>query len=99
MSAVSLTRMLFRAKVAPRISFHGLRHTWASLSAMNDMPLMVVAKNLGHVDTRMVEKHYSHMAKSFITEAIHAGAPRFAGADMPSPIVPMPAGKPKRRVK
>jgi hypothetical protein len=27
---------------------------------MNGMPLMVVAKNLGHVDTRMVEAHYGH---------------------------------------
>ncbi len=59
------------------------------------MPLMVVARNLGHRDTRMVEKHYGHMEKSFITEAIHAGAPRFTGADTPSSVVPMPAGKPK----
>jgi integrase len=46
-----------RAKITPRISFHGLRHTWASLATMKGVPLMVVAKNLGHVDTRMVEKH------------------------------------------
>jgi hypothetical protein len=64
---------------------------------MNGVPLMIVAKNLGHADTRMVEKHYGHMAPSYITEAIHAGAPRFAGADMPSSIVPMPAGKSKRK--
>ena len=47
---------------------------------MNGVPLMVVAKNLGHVDTTMVEKHYGHMAASFITDAIRAGAPRFASA-------------------
>jgi integrase len=45
-----------RAKLKPAVSFHILRHTWASLAVMNDTPLMVVAKNLGHVDTRMVEK-------------------------------------------
>src|ERR1019366_911675 len=28
-----------------------------------------VARNLGHVDTRMVEKHYGHLSPSFITEA------------------------------
>jgi integrase len=33
-----------RAKISPRISFHGLRHTWASLSVMAGVPLMVVAK-------------------------------------------------------
>jgi integrase len=66
-----------RAKIAPPIGFHGLRHTWASLAVMNGTPLMVVAKNLGHADTRMVEKHYGHMAPSYIADAIRAGAPRF----------------------
>jgi integrase len=66
-----------RAKIAPPISFHGLRHTWASLAVMNGTPLMVVAKNLGHSDTRMVEKHYGHLAPSYIADAIRAGAPRF----------------------
>jgi hypothetical protein len=41
---------------------------------------MVVAKNLGHADTRMVEKHYGHLAPSYIAEAIRAGAPRFSSA-------------------
>ncbi len=66
-----------RAKIKPRISFHGLRHTWASLAVMNGVPLLVVAKNLGHADTRMVEKHYGHLAQSYIADAIRAGAPRF----------------------
>ena len=44
---------------------------------MNGVPLLVVARNLGHSDTRMVERHYGHLAASYITEAIHAGAPRF----------------------
>jgi integrase len=66
-----------RAKIMPPIGFHGLRHTWASLAAMNGTPLMVVAKNLGHADTRMVEKHYGHLAPSYIADAIRAGAPRF----------------------
>ncbi len=44
---------------------------------MNEMPLMVVARNLGHVDTRMVEKHYGHLAPSYVKDAIKAGAPRF----------------------
>ena len=66
------------ARITPPLGFHGLRHTWASLAVMNGVPLMVVARNLGHADTRMVEKHYGHMAPSYIVEAIHAGAPRFA---------------------
>jgi integrase len=66
-----------RAKISPPIGIHGLRHTWASLAVMNAVPLLVVARNLGHADTRMVEKHYGHMAPSFIADAIRAGAPRF----------------------
>jgi integrase len=65
------------AKISPPMGFHGLRHTWASLSVMAGVPLMVVAKNLGHSDTRMVEKHYGHLAPSYVADAIRAGAPRF----------------------
>ena len=50
---------------------------------MNGVPLMVVAKNLGHADTRMVEKHYGHLAPSFIIDAIHAGAPRLPERSSP----------------
>ena len=68
-------------KIKPAISFHILRHTWASHAVMNGVPLMVVAKNLGHTDTRMVEKHYGHLAPSFIVDAIKAGAPRYRARD------------------
>jgi integrase len=65
-----------RAKI-DGASFHTLRHTWASLAVMAGVPLLVVAENLGHSDTRMLEKHYGHMSKSHVAEAIRAGAPRF----------------------
>jgi integrase len=66
-----------RAKLDPPISFHGLRHTYASLALMNGVPLQVVAENLGHADTRMCEKHYGHLAPSHKRDAIRAGAARF----------------------
>jgi integrase len=69
------------AMIKPAISFHILRHTWSSHAVMNGVPLLVVAKNLGHVDTRMVEKHYGHLAPSFIADAIRAGAPRYRVKD------------------
>jgi integrase len=65
-----------RAKIKPAISFHCLRHSWASLAIMNGVPPLVVAKNLGHADGRMVEKHYGRLAPSYIAEVIRAGAPR-----------------------
>jgi integrase len=60
-----------------RITIHGLRHTWASLCVKAGVPLIVVAKNLGHSDTRMVERHYGHLPDNFEHDAIRAGAPRF----------------------
>lgn len=72
-----MARACEAARINPPIGFHGLRHTWASLAVMNGVPLMVVARNLGHADTRMVEKHYGHLAPSYVADAIRAGAPRF----------------------
>jgi integrase len=66
-----------RAKLTPPITFHGMRHTWASHAVMNGVPLIVVARNLGHKDTRMVERVYGHLAPSFVVNAIRAGAPRY----------------------
>ena len=72
-----IARACRNARIEPPITFHGLRHTWASLAVMNGVPLMVVARNLGHKDTRMAEKHYAHLAASYVADAIRAGAPRF----------------------
>ena len=38
---------------------------------------MVVARNLGHVDTRMVEKHYGHLEPSYIADEVRKRAPQF----------------------
>src|SRR4029077_11028719 len=65
------------AKIEPPVGFHQLRHTWASLAIMGGMPLPVVAKNLGHADTRMVEKHYGHLAPGYVADAIRDHAPRY----------------------
>jgi integrase len=65
------------AKIEPEISFHVLQHTWGSLAVMAGVPLLVVARNFGHADTRMVEKHYGHLAPSYIVDAIRASGPRF----------------------
>ena len=39
-------------RIVPAAGFHTLRHTWASHAVMNHVPLMIVARNLGHIDTQ-----------------------------------------------
>jgi len=78
-----------RAKITPAISFHGLRHTWASHAVMNGMPLTVVARNLGHANTKMVEKHYGHLAQDFVAEAVRKHAPKFGLGKAAKGTVPL----------
>jgi integrase len=72
-----MRRACAAARLDPPIGIHQLRHTYGSLSVMAGMPLMVLAKNLGHVDTRMVEKHYGHLSDSFIADQVRKHAPKF----------------------
>ena len=52
-----------------------LRHTFASHLTMAGAPTLVVAKSLGHADTRMVERHYAHLAEDWVAEKIREVAP------------------------
>jgi integrase len=64
-----------RAKIKPAISFHVLRHTHGSTLAMKGVPMGVIAVQLGHADTRMTEKHYAHLAPSYVADTIRAHFP------------------------
>src|SRR5262245_37066468 len=70
-----------RAKIDPPVGFHQLRHTWASLSIKSGLALQIIAKNLGHADTRMVERHYGHLDDDHVTQEIRHRAPRFGKVD------------------
>ena len=76
------------ARISPAASFHVLRHTYASHLVMAGAPLQVVAANLGHADTRMTEKHYAHLAPSYVADVIRATMPRL-GLVEPSSVVPL----------
>ena len=60
------------AVIAPAISFHVLRHTYASRLARCAVPLPVIAAQLGHADTRMTERHYAHLAPSYVADTVRA---------------------------
>jgi integrase len=64
-----------RAKIKPAVSFHVLRHTHGSTLAMRGVPMGIIAEQLGHADTRMTEKHYAHLALSYVADTIRAHFP------------------------
>lgn len=65
------------ANIKPPIGFHGLRHTHCSIAVQSGMALMALAANLGHANTRMVEKHYGHLNDEYMRKQVEAYAPKF----------------------
>jgi acyl dehydratase len=49
-------------------------HTHASRLAIKGVASAVIAAQLGHSDTRMTERHYAHLAPSYIGETVRAGS-------------------------
>lgn len=58
------------AKVKPMVSFHELRHTYASHLANAGVDLLTISKLLGHSDTRITAKHYAHLADKTLAAAV-----------------------------
>jgi integrase len=65
------------------ISFHELRHTYASMLVSKGLNIMIVAEQLGHTDTRMVEKHYGHLKASYKAEMFNAAMPTLGIVEPP----------------
>ena len=57
------------------VTFHELRHTYASLLVNRGVPLAYVAAQLGHRDTAMVQRYYGHLCPDAIAEAIRTQVP------------------------
>jgi len=55
-----------------RFGFHQLRHTAASRWITLGVSLKVVAEQLGHVDTKMVDRYYGHLASGHIAQTFRA---------------------------
>jgi integrase len=58
------------AEVKPMVSFHELRHTYASHLANAGIDLLTISKLLGHSDTRITAKHYAHLADKTLADAV-----------------------------
>jgi integrase len=75
-------RLPYKAALAlaniEHMTFHGLRHSYASTMVRAGAGLIVVAEALGHSDVRMVTKHYAHLAPSFVAETVRRTAPNLS---------------------
>jgi integrase len=68
------------ARVEPAISFHELRHTYASHLAQAGVDLLTISKLLGHADTRVTSRHYAHLADKTLADAV-TKLPSFGGQE------------------
>ena len=66
----TLTEACRVAKVRPAVTFHQLRHTYASHLAQAGVPLLTISKLLGHADTRITARHYAHLADKTLAAAV-----------------------------
>jgi integrase len=70
-----------RANIKPAVTFHILRHTYASALAMKGVPLTVIAAQLGHADTRVTERHYAHLCPNYVADTVRAALPNLGIVD------------------
>lgn len=66
-----------QAKIEPEITFHDLRHTYASLLANRGADLLTISKLLGHADTRITARHYAHLCDKVLANAVNTLLPGF----------------------
>jgi integrase len=53
----------------PRLRFHDVRHTWATLALKAGVPLAVVSKHLGHSSITVTADTYSHVSTEMKLDA------------------------------
>lgn len=58
----------------PRIRFHDLRHSYATLGLEAGVPLAVMSRRLGHASAWFTERQYTHAVPALQAEAAKATA-------------------------
>ena len=62
-------RRLLKESGVPKIRFHDLRHTAASLMLNNGIPILIVSRRLGHAKASITLDVYGHLMPSKQEEA------------------------------
>jgi integrase len=75
---------LARSGITKPITFHQLRHGFASLSLQNGMRLEEVGDILGHRDLKITQKHYARFSGSHLLDKVRQCAPQLGLRTSPS---------------
>jgi integrase len=65
------------AEIVPAVTFHILRHSYASLLTQAGAPLQTIAAQLGHHSVRVTERAYAHLSPQSIATQIQSALPAF----------------------
>jgi len=65
----------------PRLTLHGLRHTWATLALREGIDIKVVSDRLNHSSTFVTREIYSHVTPPMQSDAAERVAARIFGSD------------------
>ena len=63
----------------PGVRLHDLRHTWASVAAMNGVDMVTISKLLGHAQVETTER-YTHLSDRSVTDAADRVSARIGAA-------------------
>lgn len=63
--------MVEKAKL-PKITFHDLRHTYATLLLENGVNIKIISERLGHSRVAITLDIYSHVSENMQIEAVKA---------------------------
>jgi integrase len=79
------------AHIEKHITFHNLRHTFASLLAMGGTRPELVRLQMGHSSLRMTDR-YTHFSPSVVADTIRANKPSFLHDNNHGPVLVAKAG-------
>lgn len=66
--------------VLPRLTVHGLRHTWANLALQAGIDIKIVSDRLNHSSTHITRKIYTHVTPPMRSDAAGRVAARIFGS-------------------
>jgi integrase len=69
---VLLPRLARRAGIAKRVHAHGLRHSHAARLAAGNVPINIIARQLGHSNIGTTSRYLDHIAPGDVIAAIRS---------------------------